>query len=111
MCVRRTQPLASSCRPFAGLCNKQPAAAVMSDPSASPADIERRVAELEERIGELYADSAMASDLDVVWIIISAVLVFFMQVGFAMVSGRVFPSLSCCRGGGLTRGPARSPLL
>ncbi len=32
------------------------------------------------------ADAAKASDLDVVWVILSAVLVFFMQVGFAMVS-------------------------
>lgn len=54
--------------------------------SSSPGELERRVAELEERFGDLYADSALASDLDVVWIIVSAVLVFFMQVGFAMVS-------------------------
>ena len=52
---------------------------------SSDADIERRVAELEARM----AESATASDLDVVWIILSAVLVFFMQVGFAMVSVRL----------------------
>eukprot|EP00752_Nemacystus_decipiens_P007497 g6698.t1 len=58
----------------------------------SPADLEQRVAELEDRLAELSADSAMASDLDVVWIIVSAVLVFFMQVGFAMLEvGSVSP--------------------
>lgn len=60
----------------------------MSDAPGTPAELEQRVAELEERFGELYADSAKSSDLDVVWIIVSAVLVFFMQVGFAMVSDR-----------------------
>lgn len=71
------------------------AAAVMSDVPGSPGELERRVAELEERIGELYAGSAMASDLDVVWITVSAVLVFFMQVGFAMVSDRNCRSWNC----------------
>ena len=58
----------------------------MSDAPDSRGELEQRVAQLEERFGELDPDSAMASDLDVVWIIVSAVLVFFMQVGFAMVS-------------------------
>lgn len=44
-------------------------------------DLEARVAELEARIEEL----AQTTDLDIVWMIISAILVFFMQVGFAMV--------------------------
>lgn len=68
----------------------------MSDAPGSPAELERRVAELEDRLGELYADSAMASDLDVVWIIVSAVLVFFMQVGFAMVSDWNCPLQAYC---------------
>lgn len=51
-------------------------------------DLETRVAELEARIEELSNTAAQASDLDIVWIIISAILVFFMQVGFAMVSKR-----------------------
>lgn len=45
--------------------------------------MESRVAELEDRMRDL---AATAADLDIIWIIISAVLVFFMQVGFAMVS-------------------------
>ncbi|CAM9837624.1 unnamed protein product, partial [Ectocarpus fasciculatus] len=53
--------------------------------SAAADDLARRVAELEDRLGQLYDESALASDLDVVWIIVSAVLVFFMQVGFAML--------------------------
>lgn len=51
--------------------------------STSGADMESRVAELEEKLAEL---SGSATDLNVVWIVISSVLVFFMQVGFAMVS-------------------------
>lgn len=53
-----------------------------SDGSDSAVDLELRVAQLEAMLG----DTVMATDLDAVWIIVSAVLVFFMQVGFAMVS-------------------------
>lgn len=51
--------------------------------SDSAVELERRIAELEERLGDT---AVVASDLDAVWVIMSAVLVFFMQVGFAMVS-------------------------
>lgn len=50
------------------------------------AELATRLDELEARLRELSLTAAAADDLDVVWIIISAVLVFFMQVGFAMVS-------------------------
>ena len=53
---------------------------------SSSDDMESRVAELEEKLVALSAPGTTATDLNVVWIIISAVLVFFMQVGFAMVS-------------------------
>lgn len=46
-------------------------------------DMENRVAELEAKLEAL---SSTATDLNVVWVVISSVLVFFMQVGFAMVS-------------------------
>lgn len=49
----------------------------------SAVELESRIAELEARLD----GTVIASDLDTVWIIMSAVLVFFMQVGFAMVSG------------------------
>lgn len=45
-----------------------------------------RVEDLENQIARLSTVVAMRTDIDGVWIIISAVLVFFMQVGFAMVS-------------------------
>lgn len=45
-----------------------------------------RMDDLESRIYQLSTEAAMRTDLDGVWIIISAVIVFFMQVGFAMVS-------------------------
>ena len=55
-------------------------------------ELTRRVVSLEERIGGLNQTSVsptevevLATDLDIVWIIISAIMVFFMQVGFAMV--------------------------
>lgn len=47
--------------------------------------IEARLADLEAKYQELSSKAAMASDVDVIWLIVSAVLVFFMQVGFAMV--------------------------
>lgn len=50
-------------------------------------DMESRVAQLEAKLEALSTTSStLATDINVVWIIISAVLVFFMQVGFAMVS-------------------------
>lgn len=51
----------------------------------SDTDLQDRLAELEARVNDLTLNMALASDLDTIWIIISAVLVFFMQVGFAMV--------------------------
>lgn len=50
---------------------------------SSADDMESRVAELEAKLEAL---SGTATDLNVVWVVISSVLVFFMQVGFAMVS-------------------------
>lgn len=55
-------------------------------------DMESRVAELEAKLKELSTTAALATDINVVWIIISAVLVFFMQVGFAMVSAWLLPT-------------------
>lgn len=52
----------------------------------SDAELAERLDELEARLSELSLTAATEGDLDVVWIIASAVLVFFMQVGFAMVS-------------------------
>lgn len=52
----------------------------------SDAELAERLAELEARLSELSLTAATGGDLDVIWIIVSAVLVFFMQVGFAMVS-------------------------
>lgn len=42
--------------------------------------------ELERLVATIASTAADSSDLDIVWVIVSAVLVFFMQVGFAMVS-------------------------
>ncbi|CAM9357568.1 unnamed protein product [Pylaiella littoralis] len=54
----------------------------------SAVELESRIAELEARLD----GTVIASDLDTVWIIMSAVLVFFMQVGFAMLEvGSVSP--------------------
>lgn len=44
-----------------------------------------RVKKLEEMLDELSGTAVNAVDLDIMWIIISSILVFFMQVGFAMV--------------------------
>lgn len=57
----------------------------MSDSDSTRVELERRISELEQRLD----DTVVASDLDAMWVIISAVLVFFMQVGFAMVSSRI----------------------
>lgn len=57
--------------------------------SSSNDELEARLVELEARMSELSDTAAMSLDLDIVWIIVSAVLVFFMQVGFAMVSNWV----------------------
>lgn len=45
-----------------------------------------RLRHLEDQLAQLSKNTAMTTDLDVVWIVVSAMLVFFMQVGFAMVS-------------------------
>lgn len=66
----------------------------MSDSSNEDA-LMARLQDLEDRLDWLSREAVVATDLDVVWIIVSAVLVFFMQVGFAMVSAFIREKLMC----------------
>lgn len=52
---------------------------------SSNEELEARIEELEFIVANLSA-APSSNDLDIIWVIISATLVFFMQVGFAMVS-------------------------
>ncbi|CAM9187200.1 unnamed protein product, partial [Discosporangium mesarthrocarpum] len=55
-------------------------------------DLEARVAALEGALNVFPATYADAADVDVAWVLLSAILVFFMQVGFAMLEvGSVSP--------------------
>lgn len=58
---------------------------------SSDEDLADRVEKLERMVESLSDSTSLSDDLDIIWIIVSSVLVFFMQVGFAMVSTMRFP--------------------